>query len=182
MSASELEKMVVVARDGHWDKTSVFNFLCTEDKDGKLFLSRLDLNTQTEAAVWNQEGINQIVHKITKELLLWIVQQANEGNWDREGLANAVCQKSSDKRPKLPLFDEEAQKELAVLNRSKTCQIIPWLGSNLQEWIYQEATEGRWPQEIVSKVLQREEKEGGQVVSSKITPGKLNVGINSIKF
>ena len=172
MSASELEKMVVVARDGHWDKMSVFNFLCTEDKDERLFLSRLDLNIQTEAAVWNQEGINQIVHKITKELLLWIVQQANEGNWDREGLANAVCQKSSDKRPKLPLFNEEAQKELAVMNKSKTCQIIPWLGSNLQEWIYQEATEGRWDQAMVFTFLQMEDKDGAKVVSLKIYPGR----------
>ena len=178
MSVSELEKMVVVAKDGHWDKTNAFTFLCAEDKDGRLFLSRLSLKIQTEAAVWNQEGINQIVHKIDKELLQWIIQQANDGSWDRDWLANAVCQKSSDKRPKLLLFDEEAQKELACMDKSKTCQIIPWLGSSLQEWIYQEATEGRWDQDMVFRFLERGEKDGAEVVSLKLYPGRSDM--NSI--
>ena len=181
MSSSELEKMVVVARDGHWDKTNVFNFLCTEDKDGSLFLSRLGFNIQTEAALWNQDGINKIAHKISKELLQWIIQQAKEGNWDSERIANEVCQKSSDKRPKLLLFDEEAQKELAVMNKSITCQIIPWLGSNLREWIFQEASEGRWDQAMVFRFLEREEKDGAELVSLKIYPGAdaISIAISS---
>ena len=170
--------MVEVARDGHWEKEKVFSLLSAEDKDRKVFLSRLDFSAQAEVAMWDQEAVNPIAHKISEELLQWIIDQANKGEWDREGLANAVCQKSSDKRPKLPLFNEEAQKELAVLNKSKTCQIIPWLGSNLQEWIYQEATEGRWDQAMVSRFLQWKDKDGAEVVSLKIYPGRSD--INSI--
>ena len=222
MSVSELEKMMEVARDGHWEKSKVSALLCAEDKDGRPFLSSLDLQTQTEVAMWNRDCVNQIVHKISKGLLQWIIRQANksiwekdklvtavskiasenqaapkiseellqwlilranESNWAKDKLSSAVCRKSPDKRPTLSLFAKEVQKQLVVMDKTRTCQIIPWLGSNLQEWIYQEAVEGRWDQAMVFRVLKREEKEGKQVVFAKIeTLGKLNVGMNSIRY
>ena len=76
---------------------------------------------------------------ISFDLVHWVIKQANEGNFDKEVLASAVCHKTPYHRPTILLFDEETQKKLAVMNKTKTCQIIPWLGSNMQEWIYEEA-------------------------------------------
>ena len=183
MSVDELQKMVDVARDGHWEKEKVSTLLCAEDRDGHVFLSRLDLTAQKDVATWDQEGINQIVHKISKELLQWIIRQANEGNWDNGGLGRSVCKESSGPKITLLWFDEETQKQLAVMDKAQTCQIVPWLGSNLQEWIYKEAIEGRWDQDLVFNVLQREEKEGAQMVSAKIAIlGTLDVHSNSIGY
>ena len=50
MSVGELEKMMDVAREGHWEKAKVSALLCAEDKDGSPFLSNSDLKTQTEVA------------------------------------------------------------------------------------------------------------------------------------
>ena len=102
------------------------------------------------------------------------MQQVDEGNFDKVELASGVCHKSADQRPTLTSLEEEAQKKLAVLNKDKTILILPWLSSNLQKWIYQEALEGRFDQGEVGKVLEKEEKEGEEVLSLKIHPGWLN--------
>ena len=204
MSIDELQKMVDVARDGYWEKELVSALLCAQDKNGKVFLSNLDFTAQTDVASWDQEGINQIVHKISEELLQWIIWQANGGNWGKEELGRSVCKDSSTLNSQLPTsvpqcgrpptsstpritllwFDEETQKQLAVMDKAKTCHIVPWLGSNLQEWIYQEAIEGRWDQDLVFSVLKREEKEGTHVVSAKIAIlGKINAdSIHRIRY
>ena len=103
--------------------------------------------------------------KISEEMLQWIIHQANEDNLVKKELSIAVCNKSSDKRPTLLLFDEEAQKQLAVLDKAKTCQIVPWLGRELQRWML----EGNWDQEMVSRYLAREVKEGELVVSARMS-------------
>ena len=64
--------------------------------------------------------------------------------------------------------NEELQKQLAALNKTKTCLSVPMLGSNIQQWLYQEAEEGKWNKDIVSRVLERKETEGGPVVSAKV--------------
>ena len=46
------------------------------------------------------------------------------------------------------------------------------MGTNLHEWLYQEAVEGRLDQEMVFKFLEREEREGTQCVTLKIHSGK----------
>ena len=114
---------------------------------------------------------NQMADKISFDLVQWVIEQANEGNFDKEELASAVCHKTPDQRPTILLFDEETQKKLAVMNKTKTCQMIPWLGSNMQEWIYEEAIANRFDQDAVFKVLKREESDGAEALSLKIHPG-----------
>ena len=109
--------------------------------------------------------------KISVDLVRWVIEQANEGNFNKEELARAVCHKTPYQRPTILLFDEETQKKLAVMNKTKTCQIIPWLGSNMQEWIYEEAIANRFDQDAVFKVLKREESDGAEALSLKIHPG-----------
>ena len=195
MSESDLLKMVKVAREGHLEKKLVTNLLCAEDEDGKVFLSRLDFNIQTEVAMWDQERINEVVHKISSRLCEWITDQANSGKWTKQKLALAVCKRvsesqnaqkvnecllewvveqadedvsvkeelanavskiSPDKIPTLCLLSGEIQKKLAALDKGKTCEIVPWLDGDLQEWIYKEGMNGSWDQEMVSKVLEKE--------------------------
>ena len=75
----------------------------------------------------------------------------------------------SNKKLKLTaVVDEELQKQLAVLNKEKTCLSVPLLGKNLQQWMYQEAEEGRWDQDMVFNVLERQKLEGGEIVSARV--------------
>ena len=121
--------------------------------------------------MWDQKAISQALLKISSELLQWILPQGDEGNFDKDELASAVCDKSPDKRPVFSLFEEETQKKFAVMNKTKTCQIIPWLSSNLQKWIYQEAMEGRFDQDEVFKLLKRERTDEEEVLTLNIHPG-----------
>ena len=57
---------------------------------------------------------------------------------------------------------------MAVLNKTKTCLSAPMLESTILEWIYQEAVNGRWDQDLVFKWLERQETEKGVVVSARV--------------
>ena len=170
----ELEKMVEFAKDegeeegGHWSKQNVHALLCEEDEERVVVLSRLQLNSQQEVAAWNQKKTLQIAHKMSTEFLQWLILEANEGRWNGEDLGAAFCELDADRKLKLATVDEELQKQLAVLNKTKTCLSVPMLGSNIQQWLYQEAEEGRWDQDMVFNVLERQESEGGVVVSARV--------------
>ena len=169
LSDLELEKMVAVAKEGHWEKKEVHTLLCEEDNKGAVMLSRLQVESQLEVATWNsQEKTLQIAHKMSSEFLQWLIQEAEEGRWSGKELGAAFCQLDEDIQLKLATVDEELQKKLAVLNKTKTCLSVPMLGSNIQEWLYQEALEGRWDQDRVFRVLERKETEKGTVISAKV--------------
>ena len=168
MNASDLEQIVEAARRGRWEKEKVHALLCTEDRDNEVFLSRLDVTSQKEVAFWHQEKTNQIADKMGKEFIQWLVEQAHEGKWDGEELAGAFCQMNSDNKLKLATIDEELQKQLAVQNKKKTCLSVPLLGSSMQQWLYQEAEEGKWSQEMVFGVLEKQEREGDIIVSARL--------------
>ena len=163
LTASELEDMVEIARQGQWEKDKVHALLCEEDKEKNIFLSRLPFETQQEVSFWNQENTNQIAYKMSTEYIEWLIEESKKGNWNGEKLGGAFCQLNSDNALKLASVDEELQKELAVLNKTKTCSSVPLLGSNLQHWLYQEALDGRWEQSMVFRVLSRSEAEGNRV-------------------
>ena len=174
MSVGDLEKMVEVGQDGIWENQKVHDLLCQQDNEGAVILSRLKLETQQVVAKFNEAGTNRIAHKMSTDFIRWLVEEANAGNWNGEQLGEAFCQLNSDNQLKLAtVADEELQKQLAVLNKEKTCLSVPLLGSNLQQWIYQEAEEGKWNEDLVFRVLERKETEGGADVSTKVK----NLGI-----
>ena len=107
---------------------------------------------------------------MSTDFIRWLVEEVNAGNWNGEELGLAFCQLNSDNQLKLAaVADEELQKQLAVLNKEKTCLSVPLLGSNLQQWIYQEAEEGKWKKDLVFRFLERKETEGA--VSAKVNQG-----------
>ena len=164
----ELEKMVEVAKEGHWEKEEVHALLCEEDEEGVVILSRLQLNSQQEVAAWNQKTTAQIAHKMSPEFLQWLILEANEGRWNGEDLGAAFCELDANRNLKLATVDEELQKQLAVLNKTKTCLSVSLLGSRMQQWLYQEAHEGRWNQDEVSRVLEEVKTEGGTVITARV--------------
>ena len=169
MAAEELQTMVEVAKEGIWEKDEVHAFLGEEDNEKNVMLSHLGLETQKEVANWNRERTNQIAHKMGSKFILWLIEEANEGDWNGEELGEALCQLDSDNKLKLAkVADEELQKQLAALNKTKTCNSVPLLGANIQEWLYNEAENGIWDQEQVFRVLERQETEGGPVVSARV--------------
>lgn len=165
----EMEKMVEVAKEGHWEKEEVHTLLCKEDEEGVVVLSRLQLNSQQEVASWaTQEKTLQIAHKMSPEFLQWLILEASEGRWNGEDLGAAFCELDASRNLKLATVDAELQKQLAVLNKTKTCLSVPMLGSNIQQWLYQEAEEGRWDQDKVFGMLERQQSEGGALVSARV--------------
>ena len=88
-----------------------------------------------------------------------VVEQADEDVSVKEELASAVSKTKPGKIPTLCLFSGEIQKKLAALDKAKTCEIVPWLDGDLQEWIYKEGMNGSWDQEMVSKVLKKEKNQ-----------------------
>ena len=117
-------------------------------------------------------GTNQIAHKMSIVFIQWLVKEANEGNWNGKHLGEAFCQLDSDNQLKLTtVVDEEVQKQLAVLNKEKACLSVPLLGTNLLRWMYEEAEAGRWDKDLVFRVLEKKETEGGAVVSAKVKRG-----------
>ena len=169
MAAEDLEKLVEVTKEGMWEKDEVHALLCEEDNERTVSLSRLGLDSQKEVASWNPSLTNHIVHKMGADFIQWLIDETNEGNWNGEKLGEALCQLDSDNKLKLAkIANEELQKQLAALNKTKTCNSVPLLGSNLQEWLYKEAEEGKWDQEMVFRVLERQETEGGPVFSSRV--------------
>ena len=169
MSVSDLEKMVEVGQEGIWEKEKVHSLLCQKNDEGAVILSRLEPKTQQAVAVWDEKNTNQIAHEMSTDFIWWLVQEAKKGNWDSDRLGEAFCQLDSNGNLKLAtVADEELQKQLAVLNKEKTCLSAPLLCSNIQQWMYQEAVEGQWDSDLVFRVLQRKETEGGEVVSSTV--------------
>ena len=119
----------------------------------------MQLKTQQAVARWNEDGTNLIAHKMSEDFIRWLIQEADEENWDGEKLGEAFCQLDSNNQLKLATLEEELQKRLAVLNKETTCLSAPMLGSNLQQWMFQEALEDRWDNELVFGVLERKETE-----------------------
>ena len=170
MSVGDLEKMVEVGQEEIWDREKVHNLLCEKDNEGAVILSRLPSKVCQVVAKWDQKGTNQIAHKMSKDFIQWLVQEANGGNWDGEELGEALCQLDSVNKLKLAsVADEELQKQLAVLNKEKTCLSVPLLGNNLQQWMYQETEGGKWDKDLVFRFLERKETEGA--VSAKVNQG-----------
>ena len=163
MNLSGLEDMVEVAKEYHKEKDRVHALLCEEDDEKNIVLSRLSFKTQQEVVFWNQDRTNQIAHKISKDLLQCLIQAANKGNWNGEGLGGAFLQLNSDNKLKLTTVDAELQKQLIVLNKIKACSSVPLIENNIQFWMYQEALEGRWDPEMIFRVLREEEAEGSRV-------------------
>ena len=163
LTEKEHEDMVEVARKGFWEKEKVHKLFCEEDEEKKVFLSRLPFKVQQEVAFWNQDRTNQIAFKMSADFIQWLIQETNKGNWNGEKLGGAFCQLNENNKLKLTTVDKELQKQLAILNKRKTCSSVPLLGNNLQHWIYKEALEGRWEQQMVFRVLARQEA-GGKVL------------------
>ena len=83
-------------------------------------------------------------------------------------MGEAFCQLDSDNRLKLATVDEELQTQLAIFNKTKTCLSAPLLGSRMQQWLYQEALEGRWDRDEVFRVLEEVKTEAGTVITARV--------------
>ena len=119
-------------------------------------------------AAWNEEGTLRIVHKMSTEFLDWAINEAQQGRWNGKALGAAFCELDEEGRLKLGTVPEEQQKQLAIMNKTKTCLSAPILESTILEWIYEEAIHGRWDQDLVFKWLERGETEEGVVVSARV--------------
>ena len=102
----------------------------------------------------------------------WLIQQANEGNWSKEDVGSILCRKNRDNQLILATLDKELQKQVAVFNKAKTISAVPYMDEDFLQWLYQEATEGRWEKSIVFEAVVKEELDGKASFSPRIKPGR----------
>ena len=91
--------------------------------------------------------------------------------WPKEEVGSIFCRKNADNQLILATLDRDTQKEVAVFNPEKTCSVVPYMDTDFLQWLYQEAEEGRWNQQIVFKALTKEEVDGKVKVTTRIKSG-----------
>ena len=71
--AANSKWLVEQGREGQIPKVKVCAYLCQEDKDGGCLLADLDDNLQQEVAAWNLEAAEKVAHRLSLEVLQWLV-------------------------------------------------------------------------------------------------------------
>ena len=100
-----------------------------------------------------------------------MVDVASSDHWGKEEVFALLLGRGMEGKPCLPNLEFSKQVKVVMWDQRKTCQMIPWLGSSLQAWIYREAISNRWDQEAVLKLLKMEETNGVEALSLRILPG-----------
>ena len=121
--------------------------------------------------MWNREATSKIAHKFSADFHQWLIQQANESKWPNEDVGSIICRKNTDNQLILATLEKEAQKQVAVFNKSNTVKTVPYMDTDFLQWLYQEAVEGRWEKSMVFEAVVKEELEGNTSFSPKIKPG-----------
>ena len=58
-----------------------------------------------------------------------------------------------------------------MFNKAKTISAAPYMDADFLQWLYQEAEEGRWDQQMVFKALTKEEVDGKVNITTRINSG-----------
>ena len=159
--------------DGHWKGNELGSVVWRKNKEGTLVFSQLYFETQKQVAYWSQEETNKNAHLASVDFLQWLLVQARDGKWPKENVASIVCRKNADNQLILATLDEETRKEVAVFNKAITCSAVPYMEKegHFLEWLYQEAVQGRWEEQLVFKALIKEEFDGRVEITPRIKPG-----------
>ena len=170
--------LVEQGRERLMEKERAGKLLCEEDKEGGFLLFFSDGDTQIEAGLWNREATENIAHKLSAHFHQWLIKEASEGRWSKEAVGSIVCRKNINDQLMLATLDKKIQREVAVFNKAKTCTTLPYMeeGDFLQ-WLYQEAIEGRWNEQMVFGVLAKEEVDGKAFFVPRRKKGILFVNI-----
>ena len=172
MSIEFIQWLVLEASSSRWSKEDVGSIVFRENRDNQLILATLDKETQKQAAAFNKEKTLEVAHLLNAEFVLWLIEQAKEGNWSKEDVGSVVCRENRDNRLILATLDEETQKQAAAFNKAKTCSAVPYMDADFLQWLYQEAVEGRWDESMVLEAVVKEELDGKASFSPRIKPGK----------
>ena len=141
--------------------------LFPDDWARQIYFQRASEKNWTLIAQWD------VAHLMDANFVKWLIQQANESKWSKEEVGSIVCKKNADNQLILTTLDEETQKEVAVFNKAKTCSALPYMEkkANFLQWLYQEAFEGRWDEQMVFKALTKEEVDGQVKITPRIKSG-----------
>ena len=74
--------LVEQGREGLIPKGKVGAYLCQEDKDGSCLLADLNVDLQQEVAAWNPEAAEKVAHKLSLEVLQWLIKQRMDGHFE----------------------------------------------------------------------------------------------------
>ena len=169
-----IEWLVQQGREGSLSKESVGKILCQEDKEGNFLLLLADHDVQIEVALWNKEYTEKIAHKMSEDFIKWLIKQAQADVWKKENVGSIVCRENTNNQLIMATLDEKTQKQVAVFDKEKTCSVVPFLDEgDFLQWLYQEAIDGRWDQDMVFGALAKEEVNGKAVIVPLIKKGKL---------
>ena len=122
-------------------------------------------------AVLDHEKTIEVAHLMSSHFVQWLIQQANKGVWFKEDVDSIVWKMNADRQLVLATLNEETQKQAAVFNKAKTISAVPYMDTDFLQWLYQEADEGRWNQQMVFKALIKEEVDGKVNITTRIKAG-----------
>ena len=159
--------------NGHWEGKDVESIVWRENKELTSIFSQLDFETQKQAAMFNPEKTLEVAHLMVAEFVLWLIKQAQEGNWSKEEVGSVVFRRNSEDQLIIATLNEETQKQVAVFNKAKTCSAVPYMEDegDFLPWLYEEAEKGEWDQKMVFEALVKEELDGKASFSPRIKPG-----------
>ena len=147
--------LLEMANEDKWLKLFAELIVWMENADKQLVLATLDLETQIQTALVNQRKTIEVAHQMNLEFHQWLVQEAFEGRWKSEDVANFVFRNNTNNQVILSTLDERSQKRLAILYQEKTSEVAHLLSAEFVLWLIEMANEGKWSKEAVGSIVCR---------------------------
>ena len=88
-------------------------------------------------AVLDHEKTIEVAHLMSSEFHHWLVQQALEGEWEKEDVADIVCRENAENQLIMTTLDFEIQKHAAVFNQEKTTEVAHLMSPHFVQWLIQ---------------------------------------------
>ena len=152
--------LVEQGREGLIPKGKVGAYLCQEDKDGSCLLADLNVDLQQEVAAWNPEAAEKVAHRLSLEILQWLIKQRMDGHFDGKELGHVLWKENKEGTVAISQLYLETCKEVALWSPEETNNKAHLLNIDFIQWLITKAEEGKWSKEEVASIAWRENKEG----------------------
>ena len=166
LSSDCVQWIVQQALEGNWEKEDVVSIVCRSNRDKQLVWATLDFDSQRQAAFFNREKTIEVAHKLSSDYVQWLVQQALEGNWEKEDVVSIVCRSNKDNQLVLATLDFDTQKQAAVLNKEKTSEVAHLMNADFVQWLIEQANEEKWSKEDVGNIVCRKNADNQLILAT----------------
>ena len=142
-------------REGKIPKNKFAAYLCQEDKDGSCLLADMDVDLQKEVAAWNLEAAEKIAHRLSLEVLQWLIKQRMDGHLESKELGQVVWKKDKEGAVAISRLDFETQKQVALWSPEETSKNAHLASQDFILWLIAQAREGKCSKQEVGNIVFR---------------------------